>query len=521
MAMLGAVKWCNQSPNPEFFGAKRYVSTSRRNVKAVVTLIYGIAEMAKKSKLKNVLLKQKERLGKTVWELCDADGNVIQAYSYFINKIKSESFNTRRCYALHGAMFVDYLIEAKAFGHITTTSHINAVIDSYPILLRDGSVALASRLKENLMKRPEDAWLIEVAEALNRVPMMPNSFSNIIASVNLFLKVSESLAQEASEKASLAGIAHDGSYITLVKALEGTTYFTDAERRKLRQNTMLGGVVRTRGEKISRPRSLGKANGARQNDLRNLEFPISYFIALVDAANSWRDKALWLLLGGCGLRISEALNLRWIDIHIPSRTVYILDPYGRHFGGDLTPQEKLRFKGRNVSITFFIPMFRARFFNALLRYIEEEYLPVCDKEDNSYVFQYIEESRRGVPLINVTYKALEDAFKAACRRANIPGPTTSYEKGWTLQSLRHMYGVYMLNDIPISIEDNIFGLDLSEVQLLMGHENIETTKHYARKKKRIIEAKVERADRLLLGLEEAEKFSLINDSRLQIVRLRT
>jgi integrase len=97
--------------------------------------------------------------------------------------------------------------------------------------------------------------------------------------------------------------------------------------------------------------------------------------------------------------------------------------------------------------------------------------------------------------VNASDAAMGKSFKKAIALANVPIPFG--RKDWTLHSLRHLYGVYMLNDIPIDRENNVFGLDLTEVQMLMGHKSINQTRHYARSKENKLEKKLENADKEL------------------------
>jgi len=52
---------------------------------------------------------------------------------------------------------------------------------------------------------------------------------------------------------------------------------------------------------------------------------------LIRAATTHRDRALWLLLSGAGLRTSEALNLKWPHIDFAAQKIFLEDPNGlRH-----------------------------------------------------------------------------------------------------------------------------------------------------------------------------------------------
>ncbi len=71
-------------------------------------------------------------------------------------------------------------------------------------------------------------------------------------------------------------------------------------------------------------------------------------------------------------------------------------------------------------------------------------------------------------------------------------------------SLRHMYGVYLLNYIPINAEANEYGLPLIDVCHFMGHKNLESTKVYARRDGLEAGKKLEKALNIFY-LNEGEK----------------
>jgi integrase len=53
---------------------------------------------------------------------------------------------------------------------------------------------------------------------------------------------------------------------------------------------------------------------ARKQVKSNKAFPYEKFVELIESSNNLRDKLLWLLMGGGGLRLSECLNVFMIDI---------------------------------------------------------------------------------------------------------------------------------------------------------------------------------------------------------------
>jgi site-specific recombinase XerD len=98
------------------------------------------------------------------------------------------------------------------------------------------------------------------------------------------------------------------------------------------------------------------------------------------------------------------------------------------------------------------------------------------------------------------------SFKKAVKQANVAMPSNG--KDWAPHSLRHLYGVYMLNDYPVAPERGLFGLELVEVQMLMGHTDIRSTQHYARAKHHRLMAKLKTSDEAQLGLTVEEKSML-------------
>lgn len=456
--------------------------------------------------LKNLTRVETARLGHTTWELLDEHGVPVQAFSYFCEKNWDYAFATQKRYAEVLAGFLDYLIEARAFGTSSapTKRHLNEVIDAYPVLLRDGSRVLWERIAASIEENPENKWLADVCHSLQRNPLKPSSFSNTLAAINRFLRLSEALAVEAYERAKLLGIEHGDTYSSLIAAISGVETLSVAEKQSMRMNSVLGSVMRFRGEGLTRPRKLTSSSCSNQADQINLDFPLDYVLPLASSAISWRDRALWLLLAASGIRVSEALNLQWSDIDIQNQKVYVFDPNGRRLGGDMTVQERARFKGREVSMTYLIQPFRQAFFNALEQYVKNEYVPPRNKSEGNYALQYVEPGLRGKAYVGVSDAALNKNFKAACKRAGVPRPIVVGKKQWTLHSLRHLYGVYMLNDIPVDPKNGRFGLDLDEVQVLMGHKSISSTRKYARKKRRSLERLLTQADQYLLGIDEGQ-----------------
>jgi integrase len=301
-----------------------------------------------------------------------------------------------------------------------------------------------------------EAGLRKTAQRLGITPLAPRSWSNTIAPLNRFLRICSMLQEEAHQLAEFRGKlnlqelqASGVDYKPLIDAVDGCSLLSRAEVKHIKQASFLGAVIRFRGSELSRPRGVSAPKIKKaQRDTEVFDFPMAEFPKLLSAATSWRDKALWLLTAASGIRRSEALNVEWHHIDFDKQTVYVLDPEYTRYGKDLADEERhRRFKGRAVSWTYLRSPYRQWFFEALLEYRKREY--VLPADGNDYVFQYVTHAHRGVPYRQASDQTLNKSFTSAVVRAAIQGPPMNPEYVWTQRSLRHAYGVFLLNDMAI------------------------------------------------------------------------
>ena len=178
-------------------------------------------------------------------------------------------------------------------------------------------------------------------------------------------------------------------------------------------------------------------------DLKRLDFPAVEVPNLLANTSCHRDIAIYALLAGTGIRSSEALALKWDLIDIPNQKIYIEDLEGHYFSNQMTHDEKIKFKGRATSLTFFIPKLRHIFFQALYEYQLKEALFPANHE---YVFQYLNGKERGTPYYSVSRQGFIKEFKKTTKRANVKSPSFDKKYQWTPHSLRHFYGVDLIKD---------------------------------------------------------------------------
>lgn len=466
--------------------------------------------------LRNVKREEINVSGRISWALTDRDGLPVTVFDEFCRSIANDAFETRRRYSIVVSRFIDYLYEVEILGKGSVTrGAVNQAIDYYLQLLSHGEkISLgADAIAQDVTGVADDLRRREVAlkQVANRLgirALKPGSWDNTLAPLNRFLRLCTMLENEAREIAVHRGVAKELveasalDYSPLLEAIDGVSMLSRAEVQHIKQSSMLGGVIRFRGGELSRPRGLSAGRKRKkQADLELLEFPMAQFPLLLEATFSWRDKALWTLLAASGIRRSEALNLEWEHIDFENETVYVLDPDYTRYGRDLSDDERYsRFKGRAVSWTYLRQPYRSWFFEFLLKYRQQEY--VLPADGNNFVFQYLRGQYAGKPLREAADSTLNDAFTDAVKRAGINGPPFATTYVWTAHSLRHAYGMYMLNDFAVPGQE-IPGLTEAEVQLLMGHEDINSTRKYARPRLSRLKEKLARHDQAMLSCQDS------------------
>lgn len=456
--------------------------------------------------LVHVRREEVNRFGRPSWELYGPNDVPISVFAEFCRDLKGRKYETLRRYTTVVARFIDYLYEVKVLGGTPVSRAVlNDAIEYYLELLRSGdkvslSVGRREHARYNEGDEAREMALKGVARRLGIEPLASASWDNTIAALNHFLRRCAALEREAKEMAILKGgmdrsLVNDAEwdYRPLLEAVDGVKAFSPEEAQHLKHSTMLGGVIRFRSGELMRPKGLRKSvRQQRQVDVNGQDFPLEHFPSLMVAATSWRDRALWSLLLASGIRRSEALNLQWCDIDFANREVYVLDPEFLRYGREMPQTERdLRFKGRTVSRTYLFYPYRNWFFEYLNMYRREEYrLP---QDGNDFVFQYLINPHYGRPLVEATDETLNSAFKSAVQRAKIPGPPVARNYIWTAHSLRHAYGVYLVNDYAVPGQA-VPGLTLAEVQQLMGHKDIEATRQYARERTSRLQEKLKAHD---------------------------
>jgi len=469
------------------------------------------------SKLKNVTIHRTlTRSGDDTWMLIHKDGWRDPYFDHFANYLletKLSKFNTRELYCRSAAGYTDYLIEAAKWyvescnGISLTAAYREAGSAGREMDLSGLALAELTRIYPKVLAggaHSRDPVVVELTKRLNRKVSAPNSQGVHIAAVNHYLALSEAfslrLQQSGLQEIHGLPVLSEG---VLFQDIGTAVELSRFERMALSNRSLIGGVVaggpRIKRLAILKPVVTDVDDGEATYDYDSA-FPLESAPDLINRGfHSYRDRALYCLLMASGIRISEALTLTWSDIDCKKRQVYVRNPRTKHlekvYLGFLSLEERNRlpWKGRTHPVTLLIEPFASEFWRLLERYaIEESFLTSA----HSFVFQVLQGDNASDPLILSDQSNLRKAFKEACRRIDI-------EDCYSAHSLRHMYGVYLINFWPRA--DGSFGLPATTVQQLMGHTHLDSTMHYAKPDTLILEIEQRINARLLSGFKVEDR----------------
>ncbi len=414
----------------------------------------------------------------------------FKPFTYYSTWLAERGYapNTVLVYSENVGRFIDYVYEAsKTRFPANVELTIETVIHSYQAYLLFGKGAsnpianeLASSLgkdrltSQNSISQTIEAsihWFLEVSEKRNRI--VPDQlFSPFYVGHSEYRSQSEISAQKANSW--LAGVIRD-SLNAAIPRRKKDSLFPLAKRRDRKRE---------------------------KQPFKTIPFPIERAVDFVrqvkprKAKTFYRDMAIYALLGATGARTSEALQIRMRDIDSNELTIFLRDPFSRKATG-ITEEEYalLSWKGRNTEITFLIEPFAKIFWENLEKYLTHEY---NSSVDHDFIFQ----NYNGRPFFASDRSSRDKTFKAYARKVGVENV-----EGISPHSLRHMYGTYTLNYIPVPGQ-SAPGLPITYVKILMGHSSITSTMKYAKQDTDLVDAYLQHANQFVLQRGE-ESFRTI------------
>jgi len=420
--------------------------------------------------------------------IADSDRE-FEPFSYYSRWLvrRGYSRNTIYVYSENVARFLDYLLEASKSDALQAEDlDFNDVVYSYESFMlfgKDASNPLAKELAERLGKK-------------NRTS--PNSLAqNIQASIQWFIEIYLLKQAEHGKIDPFFGFFFD----------KNTRHRSNSEKAKIKEKSWLAGTIRdslsqlvpTKSSEALFPGLQRRSKRTKSSQFKVKPFPIEFSVNLVrskkprKSSRFYRDMAFYSLLAATGMRTHEALQLRLIDLKTDddgSKSIELHSPFSRLTTG-LTEDEysQLAWKGRETSKTFMIEPFASIFWEHLKKYLELEY---NQRVNHDFIFQ----KNNSRPFFTSDRKSRSETFKGYALRAGVKNIDSI-----RIHSLRHMYGTYILNYIPVP-GNRTPGLPIVYVQRLLGHASASSTERYAKHDEDVLDAYIEHANKYLTGKGE-------------------
>lgn len=412
-------------------------------------------------------------IGKTCYRLINIEtGETVPFFTEYLKKkaATGSAFNSVEAIANDLKAFLSYLfVASEVISNYLDyeATPLSEIVLGYPQFL-----LLAKKSSSDTVKR--------TAQILDATPVSENSKNRMLSSVQGFIRESAGYQSKLNELSELGLIDTQKAAQFFGKDLLSKRLATEKEKKILLHNSFLAGCIS--GGAVYVESRLFKIKGAHKGAGTEVAkaFPIQSILEAINNAQSHRNRALWALLAGTGIRVSEALNILMEDIDGLSEEVKIIDPtsrLGKYPDTSVSSKlESLKFKGRTTKETYFLQPFKEIFFSSLKQYLDKERIPV----NHSVLFINLSNRGLGRPLyLAKNANTYNDPFKKASKSAGVAG--------FTIHSLRHLYGVYALNFLPT---ENGYGLPIQTVQLMMGHAKIESTQRYAIQDSEIIKLRI-------------------------------
>ncbi|MDP5167359.1 tyrosine-type recombinase/integrase [Pseudomonas syringae] len=383
--------------------------------------------------------------------------------------------NTAKLYAEHVGRFIDYVYEAsRSQFPMDVDVTIESIVYSYQAYLLFGKGAT------NPIAR-------QLAECLGKEKLTShNSLSQTIeSSIHWFLKVSEAKNNIAPDQLFSAFYLHRNEYRSQyeISAQHASSWLAAVIRDSL--NSVL---PKGKKDKLF-PQAKRRDRKNDKQAFKTTAYPIEQSVELVRQSKPsrsktfYRDMTFYSLLAATGARTSEALQVRLIDIDGDEFAVFLRDPFARQSPGITEDEYKLlSWKGRETELTYMIEPFARIFWQNLEKYLNLEY-------NSSVGHDFLFQNSDGRPFFASDRSSRDKTFKHYALRSGLTDVN-----GISPHSLRHMYGTYTLNYMPVPGQ-SIPGFPITYVKILMGHASVTSTQKYAKHDTDIIEAYLQHANK--------------------------
>lgn len=425
-------------------------------------------------------------------------GPVVELEEHINGMImNSHPYNTVSAKASDLAKFYDYYIEASRVIHSSeylselqdnyaySASHelrtsLTLIFHSYPAFLLDG------KLSKNPLARI-------CAQNLDSAPYARKSVTRYISTLCDFVSASNALENSLKQQRKIDRLVNVDQPLTAVgQELGLLRKLSVKERNVLIERSYLASCI-SGGAKVSKVKNFFRLPKESKRS-QDLHFPMEYVGQFLLNTKSHRDRAMYALCFGGGLRFSDALSIRIQDIDIVKEEVRLHDKKTISY---LDAMNYKCMRGKPIShfSVKLIEPFNSFFFNELMMYIDKERA----NSNSEYLFLQLRGTKNKLtgemvyhPYYKTKISSINDMWKANLKRAGLTGKEFEDKK---THSMRHYYGMYMLNFAPNDVGG--IGYSLEEVRFFMRHESIKSTEIYARHDISKMIEKVDATNRLL------------------------
>ncbi|MFM2478828.1 tyrosine-type recombinase/integrase [Celerinatantimonas sp. MCCC 1A17872] len=429
-------------------------------------------------------------------------GSIIEVEEHLNNMLlNSQPYRTVKSKASDLARFYDYYIEASYVIHspeyLSALKHdpafsnsqklrttLTAIFNAYPSYLLDAT--RSKNLLANICAKNLEAKKVKRTSAKR----MLSSLTDYILASN-----AQEYSLKIQKKANgLLDLDQDANAIG--NELSQKQNLRYSERKALIENSYLASCI-SGGARVARIKNFFKL--PRENKIQKPKhFPIKHIGTFLLNTKYHRDKAMYALCFGGGLRFSEATRLKFDNISVMNEEVQL---NSKEIINYLDSIDYLSLSNKHIAhyIVTLVEPFKSFFFDELTKYLEIE----RPKSNSNYIFlknrgekNIITGNIDHLPYFTSSQAAIQEMWNSNLLRASLNTP--EFEDKQT-HSMRHFYGVYMRNFAPNSRGG--FGHTDEEVQYFMRHEQLKSTKIYSKVDIGVISKQLEITNRILLQRE--------------------
>jgi integrase len=407
-------------------------------------------------------------------------GSIVELEEHINNLIlNNQPYNTVKAKASDLAKFYDFFIEASNVLHtqafaeeLTKKRHyssafnlrttLNNIFKAYPSFLMDG-------------KNSENPLARVCAINLDSTPLSRASAKRMISSMCDFVTASNALEYSIVQQRKMDGLINvDQPFTAVAEELGMEKEIQPSQRKALIEHSYLAGCI-SGGARVSKIKNFFKLPSETKSE-EPKHFPMDAIGQFLLNTKTHRDKCLYALCFGGGLRISEAAKVRFCDLDVINEEVKL------HDEGIISYLDLVDYKtksGKSVDhfqVTFIEP-FKSFFFEELTNYLDKE----RPESSSKYVFlqsRTTKNKQTGLfeyqPYYRSAKSTIKEAWDSNLERASLNTDPRFDSLG--THSMRHYFGDFMINYAPNPRGGN--GYSLLEVQYFMRHAESKSTNIY-------------------------------------------